>query len=65
MTIKLDGLSRQPGQGTSYWFDRDLYTFNAVGNGTGEAYALCEVIVAPSIGLKLCLHPLLKKREMK
>lgn len=40
----------QPGQGSSYWFDRDLYTFKAVGEDTGQAYALCEVVVAPQGG---------------
>jgi len=50
MTIDPKGLIQQPGQGISYWFDRDLYTFKAVGEDTGEAYALCEVVVAPQGG---------------
>lgn len=44
------GLFVQPNQGTSYWFGQDLYTFKAVGADTGEAYALCEVLVAPEGG---------------
>jgi quercetin dioxygenase-like cupin family protein len=50
MTIDPKGLIQQPGGGISYWFDRDLYTFKAVGEDTGEAYALCEVVVAPQGG---------------
>jgi quercetin dioxygenase-like cupin family protein len=50
MTINPNGLIQQPGQGTSYWFDRDLYTFKAVGEDTEQAYALCEVVVAPQGG---------------
>ncbi|OWY64908.1 cupin [cyanobacterium TDX16] len=50
MTIDPHGLIQQPGQGNSYWFDRDLYTFKAVGEDTEQAYALCEVVVAPQGG---------------
>jgi quercetin dioxygenase-like cupin family protein len=50
MTIDHRGILMQPGQGSSYWFDRDLYTFKAVGEGTAQAYALFEVIVAPQGG---------------
>jgi quercetin dioxygenase-like cupin family protein len=50
MTLDQHGVLLQPGQGSSYWFDRDLYTFKAVGEDTGQAYALCEVIVAPQGG---------------
>jgi len=50
MTINQNDLLMQPGQGASYWFDRDLYTFKAVGEDTGEAYTLCEVVVAPQGG---------------
>jgi len=47
MTIHQNGLFLEPGQGRSYYFGQDLYTFKAIGEETGEAYALCEVIVAP------------------
>lgn len=53
MTINPDnqnGLFVAAGQGRSYYFGRDLYTFKAIGEETGEAYALCEVIVAPQGG---------------
>lgn len=50
MTIDPHGLIQHPGQGISYWFDRDLYTFKAVGEDTEQAYALCEVVVAPQGG---------------
>lgn len=50
MTLNQKALLMQPGQGSSYWFDRDLYTFKAVGEETGQAYALFEVIVAPQGG---------------
>lgn len=50
MTINQGDRLRQPGQGTSYWFGSDLYTFKVVGEDTGEAYALCEVVVAPQGG---------------
>ncbi|OUL36073.1 cupin [Nostoc sp. T09] len=50
MTIDQSGLVVQSGEGRSYYFGQDLYTFKAIGEETGEAYALCEVIVAPSGG---------------
>lgn len=50
MTIDQTGLFVQAGQGRSYYFGQDLYTFKAIGEETGEAYALCEVIVAPQGG---------------
>ncbi len=50
MTINPDGVVAQPGEGTSYWFGEDLYTFKAIGEETGEAYALFEVVVAPEGG---------------
>ncbi|WP_036486501.1 cupin domain-containing protein [Myxosarcina sp. GI1] len=50
MTINPNGIVREPGRGISFWFDRDLYTFKTVGEDTGQAYALCEVIVAPQGG---------------
>ncbi|NEO86167.1 MAG: cupin domain-containing protein [Spirulina sp. SIO3F2] len=50
MTIPQNGLLVQPGQGRSYYLGQDLYTFKAIGEETGEAYALCEVIVAPQGG---------------
>jgi hypothetical protein len=50
MTIHQNGLFVQPDRGRSYYFGQDLYTFKAMGEETGEAYALCEVIVAPQGG---------------
>lgn len=50
MTIHQNGLFVQSGQGRSYYFGQDLYRFKAIGEETGEAYALCEVIVAPQGG---------------
>jgi mannose-6-phosphate isomerase-like protein (cupin superfamily) len=50
MTIDRNELFVEPGQGRSYYFGQDLYTFKAIGEETGEAYALCEVIVAPQGG---------------
>ena len=50
MTIHQNGLFIEPGQGRSYYFGEDLYTFKAVGEETGEAYALFEVIVVPQGG---------------
>lgn len=50
MTIHQNGLFVQPDRGRSYYFGQDLYTFKAIGEETGEAYALCEVIVAPGGG---------------
>ncbi len=31
MTVNLQGILQQPGQGSSYWVLGDLYTFKAVG----------------------------------
>ncbi|HIK15990.1 MAG TPA: cupin domain-containing protein [Leptolyngbyaceae cyanobacterium M33_DOE_097] len=56
MTIHQDGLFVQSGQGRSYYFGQDLYTFKAIGEETGEAYALCEAIVAPQGGSPLHRH---------
>lgn len=50
MTIPQNGLCVQAGQGRSYYFGHDLYTFKAIGEETEEAYALCEVVVAPQGG---------------
>ena len=50
MTINQNGLFVQSGQGHSYFFGQDLYTFKAIGEDTGDAYALFEVIVAPQGG---------------
>ncbi|MCU0545614.1 MAG: cupin domain-containing protein [Oscillatoriaceae cyanobacterium Prado104] len=50
MTIPQNGLFVEPGGGRSYYFGQDLYTFKAIGEETGQAYALCEVIVAPGGG---------------
>jgi quercetin dioxygenase-like cupin family protein len=37
----------KPGRGSSYWVLGDLYTFKAVGEDTGNAYALVEIVVQP------------------
>lgn len=50
MTVNPDGLFVQPNQGLAYWFGQDLYTFKAIGQDTEEAYALCEIVVAPQGG---------------
>jgi quercetin dioxygenase-like cupin family protein len=50
MTIDHHGLFVQPGEGSSYWVLGDLYTFKAIGENTGEAYALCEIMVQPQSG---------------
>jgi quercetin dioxygenase-like cupin family protein len=44
------GLLQTIGQGDSYWFAEDLYTFKAVGKDTGNTYTLSEVIIAPNGG---------------
>ncbi len=50
MTIHQEGLLVEPGQGRAYYFGQDLYIFKAIGEETGEAYALCEITVAPQGG---------------
>ncbi|MBD2503324.1 cupin domain-containing protein [Anabaena azotica] len=50
MTIQQPSFLQTTGQGTSYWFAEDLYTFKAVGKDTENAYTLCEVIIAPKGG---------------
>lgn len=56
MTIHQNELFVQPGQGHSYWVGQDLHTFKAIGEETGEAYALWEVVVAPQGGTPLHRH---------
>ena len=56
MTIHQNGLFIEPGKGRSYYLGQDLYTFKAVGEETGEVYALCEVIVAPGGGAPTHRH---------
>ena len=50
MTIHQAGFLVQPGQGRAYYFGQDLYIFKAIGEETGETYALCEITVAPQGG---------------
>lgn len=50
MTIPQQGLVVDPGQGRAYYFGLDLYIFKAIGEETGQAYALCEAIVQPQGG---------------
>ncbi len=56
MTVNLSGVVQQPGQGSSYWVLGDLYTFKAVGEDTGNAYALVEIIVQPQSGTPPHIH---------
>ncbi|BAY29576.1 cupin 2 domain-containing protein [Nostoc carneum NIES-2107] len=56
MTINLQGVLQQPGQGSAYWVLGDLYTFKAVGEDTGKAYALVEIIVQPQNGTPPHIH---------
>ncbi|MBW4563845.1 MAG: quercetin 2,3-dioxygenase [Mojavia pulchra JT2-VF2] len=56
MTINLQGILQQPGQGSSYWVLGDLYTFKALGEDTGKAYALVEIIVQPQSGIPPHIH---------
>ena len=56
MTVPNQGLCLHSGQGRSYYFGQDFYTFKAIGEETGQAYALCEVIVAPQGGSPLHRH---------
>lgn len=56
MTVYQNGLFVQPGQGSSYWVLGDLYTFKAVGEETGQAYALIEIVVQPQSGTPPHIH---------
>jgi quercetin dioxygenase-like cupin family protein len=56
MTVNQQGLFHQPGQGSSYWVLGDLYTFKAVGEDTGQAYALVEITVRPQSGTPPHIH---------
>jgi len=56
MTINQNGLFVEPGQGSSYYLDQNLYTFKAVGEETGGAYTLFEMIIAPGGGSPLHRH---------
>jgi quercetin dioxygenase-like cupin family protein len=56
MTINLQGVVQQPGQGASCWVLGDLYTFKALGEDTGNAYALVEIIVQPQGGTPPHIH---------
>ncbi|ARV58362.1 cupin [Nostocales cyanobacterium HT-58-2] len=47
MTVNSKGTIVQPGQGSTYLFWGDLYTFVAVGEDTGGAYSLTEVVLQP------------------
>jgi quercetin dioxygenase-like cupin family protein len=56
MTVNQNGILKQPGQGSSYWVLGDLYTFKAVGEETGKAYALVEIILQPQSGTPPHIH---------
>ncbi len=50
------GLVVQPSQGSSYWVLGDLYTLKAVGEQTGQAYALFEILVQAHSGTPPHIH---------
>jgi quercetin dioxygenase-like cupin family protein len=56
MTVNIQGVVQQPGKGSSYWVLGDLYTFKAVGEDTGQTYALVEIIVQPQGGTPPHIH---------
>jgi quercetin dioxygenase-like cupin family protein len=56
MKINQNGLFVSPGGGDSYYFDQNLYTFKAIGEETGGAYTLFEVVLAPGGGSPLHRH---------
>lgn len=56
MTVNQDGLLLQPDQGSTYWIAGTLYTFKAVGEETGQAYALFELLVQPQSGSPPHIH---------
>lgn len=56
MTIPQNALLRQPDRGDSYWVLGDLYTFKAVGEETGQAYALVEAVIQPNNGTPSHIH---------
>ncbi|MBD2356839.1 cupin domain-containing protein [Tolypothrix sp. FACHB-123] len=56
MTFNLTRVVQQSGQGDSYWVLGDLYTFKAVGEDTGQTYALVEIIMQPQSGTPPHIH---------
>ncbi|HBB36115.1 MAG TPA: cupin domain-containing protein [Cyanobacteria bacterium UBA8803] len=56
MTVHQEGLWQQPGQGSSYWLLGDFYTYKAVGEETGQGYALCEIVMLPQSEVPLHIH---------
>ena len=56
MTINPNSFLVSPGQGDSYWFGVDLYTFKAMGKNTGETYALFETLIQPQSGAPPHIH---------
>ncbi|HEY9613295.1 quercetin 2,3-dioxygenase [Allocoleopsis sp.] len=50
------GVLMQPGQGSSYWVLGDLYTLKAMGEDTGKAYALMEILVQPQSATPPHIH---------
>ncbi len=56
MTIDQQAILMKPGQGSSYWVLGDLYIFKAVGEETGQAYALVEVQIQPQNGTPPHIH---------
>lgn len=56
MTVNQEGLFVQSGQGSSYSMLGDLYTYKAVGEETGKAYALCELLMQPQSGVPPHFH---------
>lgn len=56
MTTHQDGLFVESGQGRSYYFGEDLYTFKAIGEETGGTYTFSEIVIAPQGGAPLHRH---------
>ena len=57
-TINQKGLFVEPGKGHFYYFGEEFYTLKAIGEETGEAYVLFEVVLAPGGGTPLHRHSL-------
>jgi quercetin dioxygenase-like cupin family protein len=46
----------QPGEGSSSWVLGDLYTFKALGEETGQAYSLIEIVMQPHSAVPPHVH---------
>ncbi|MCA1993143.1 MAG: cupin domain-containing protein [Coleofasciculus sp. S288] len=56
MTLNPNGILRQPGSGSSCWVIDSHYTFKAVSEDTGGAYALIELLLPPQSGAPAHIH---------